>query len=84
MNRYTATIMGSCLSVLVFLTSASHALADGSIVSWGDDTDAQVTDTPSGTDFEAVAGGGYHSLAIATVAPVSVPTTPPFPGPAFR
>ncbi len=44
-----------------------HSLAlraDGSIASWGYDLYGQVTDTPPGTGFVQVAGGGHHSLAL--------------------
>ena len=34
------------------------------IVSWGDDTYGQVSNTPPGLDFVQVAGGGNHSLAL--------------------
>ena len=66
MNRYTRTIMCCRLTVLLLLACASPAVADGSIVSWGRDDYKQVTNTPAGTDFEAVAGGFAHGLAIAT------------------
>ncbi|MCH2116084.1 MAG: PEP-CTERM sorting domain-containing protein, partial [Pirellulales bacterium] len=38
--------------------------SDGSIISWGEDWEGQVSNTPSGTDFTAIAGGEYHSLAL--------------------
>ena len=38
---------------------------DGTLVSWGDNTYGQVTNTPTGT-FSAVAAGGWHSVAIRT------------------
>jgi hypothetical protein len=44
-----------------------HAVAlrsDGSLVSWGSDSLGQVTDTPDGNDFVAVAAGGHHSVAL--------------------
>jgi len=46
---------------------AHHSLAlraDGSIVSWGEDSFGQVSNTPSGTRFTQVAAGGFHSLAL--------------------
>ena len=48
--------------------------SDGSIISWGDDSDNQVTNTPSGTNFTAIAGGGYHSMAL-SVSAVPLPTS---------
>jgi len=36
------------------------------IVSWGDDDYGQVTDTPLGADYVAIAAGAYHSLALRT------------------
>lgn len=43
-----------------------HSVAlksDGSLVSWGDDSNGQVSGTPTGTEFSAVATGGWHSVA---------------------
>jgi alpha-tubulin suppressor-like RCC1 family protein len=37
---------------------------DRSLESWGDDYYDQVGDTPSGTDFIAIAAGQYHSVAL--------------------
>jgi hypothetical protein len=45
-----------------------HSLAlapDGSIVAWGNNYLGQVSGAPSGTGFSAIAGGDYHSLALA-------------------
>ncbi len=36
----------------------------GSLVSWGRNESNQVTDTPSGTGFTAVAAGAFHSVAL--------------------
>ena len=49
-------------AVLLALVPASSA----TIYSWGRDVDDQVTDTPNGTGYTAIAGGGYHSLALAS------------------
>jgi hypothetical protein len=38
--------------------------ADGSIVSWGDDSFGQVTNTPSGPGYSRLAAGYYHCVAI--------------------
>ena len=37
---------------------------DGTIVSWGWDEYGQVGDTPTGTDFVAIAAGDVHGMAI--------------------
>ena len=45
----------------------SHSVAlrsDGSLVSWGYDSQGQVRDTPTGAEFDAVAAGGIHSVAL--------------------
>ena len=34
------------------------------IVAWGDDGSGQVSDTPAGDDFVAIAAGGFHGLAL--------------------
>src|SRR5215207_122952 len=36
----------------------------GTVTSWGDDRLGQVSGTPDGGGFAAVAGGAYHSLAL--------------------
>ena len=41
-------------------------LDESGIVSWGRDDWGQVSDTPAGTDFAAVAAGYIHSLALKT------------------
>ncbi|MBT4466406.1 MAG: hypothetical protein HOD03_06960, partial [Planctomycetes bacterium] len=38
--------------------------ADSSLVSWGNDGDLQVTNTPVGNNFTQVSAGGYHSVAL--------------------
>ena len=59
------------VSVLVSVVTAAVLLAlvpasSATIYSWGDDGLDQVTDTPTGTDFTAIAGGRNHSLALAS------------------
>ena len=45
--------------------ACSHALkADGTLTSWGSDSNKLVSHTPSGSDFLAVASGYRHSLAL--------------------
>ncbi len=46
----------------LFLGSAAMA---GSIVSWGREVYGQVSNTPTGTGYTAIAGGSQHSLALA-------------------
>jgi alpha-tubulin suppressor-like RCC1 family protein len=36
----------------------------GSLVSWGLDNYNQVTDTPAGNDFNAIAAGARHALVL--------------------
>ncbi len=46
-----------------------HSLAlrsDGSLVSWGNDGEGEVSNTPAGNDFLAVSSGAYHSLALSS------------------
>ena len=43
------------------------AVNAGSLESWGDDYYDLVTDSPAGTDFIAVAAGGWHSLALKAI-----------------
>ena len=54
--------------VLIALTAVVLCLPDsaraGSIVAWGSDIDGKVNDTPTGSDFTAIAAGGTHSLAL--------------------
>ena len=38
--------------------------SDGTIVAWGYDNKAQVSDTPSGNNFVAIAAGHYHNVAL--------------------
>ena len=50
----------ACLMLFLF---SAQALS-GTITSWGWDVDNQVTNTPLDTNFTAIAGSGYHSLAL--------------------
>ncbi len=55
-GTYTAVDAGESFSV---------ALAtDNSIVAWGNDAYGQVTNVPSGTDFEQVVAGDSHAVAL--------------------
>ena len=57
--------MRTTLAVLFVATAATLPLpAQGTIVSWGHNGYGQVNNTPTGTGFTQVAGGGYHSLAL--------------------
>jgi len=60
------------MGALVGFLLAGRCLAAGpdSIMSWGYDANGQVSDTRGGSDFVAIAGGGYHSLALSVPAPV--------------
>ena len=49
----------------VLLQASRYFFSDGSIISWGSDTHGQITDTPTGTGYTAITGGGLHSLALA-------------------
>ena len=51
------------------------AQVEAAIVSWGYDLYNQVTDTPSGTGFTAIAGGYSYSLALRSDAVVPEPST---------
>ena len=50
----------ACLMLFLF---SAQALS-GTITSWGYDNIDQVTDTPLGTNFTAIAGGWSHGLAL--------------------
>jgi hypothetical protein len=47
----------------LFLSGVGLALA-GTIVAWGDDSEFQLTDAPTGTNFKDVAGDGVTNLAL--------------------
>jgi hypothetical protein len=53
----------SLVMILIVLGSVSNALA-GYIVSWGRTANGLVSDTPTGNDFVAIAGGGWLSHAL--------------------
>ena len=54
--------------VLIALTAMVLSLPDsaraGFIVSWGDDGNGQVSNTPEGSGFTTIAAGSNHSLAL--------------------
>ena len=52
------------LSLVVVMQPQALSGTVGAITSWGRDNYYQVSNTPTGTDFTAIAGGGYHSLAL--------------------
>jgi hypothetical protein len=52
------------LLVAFGLLLTRSAMADGSIVSWGDDFYDLVSDTPTGTGFQAIAAGYSNSIAL--------------------
>ncbi len=53
------------LALLGLVAFGGTAKAD-SIVSWGYDNYDQVSGTPAGSGFTAIAGGDHHSLALAS------------------
>ena len=55
-----------CVSVCLMLFSLSAEAWSATIYSWGSDGFDQVADTPNGTGYTAIAGGGSHSLALAS------------------
>ena len=58
----TQAVSAFVACLMLFLFSA-QALSD-TITSWGRDNYNQVTDTPLDTNFTAIAGGYFHSLAL--------------------
>ena len=66
-NAAIAAAVGAVVgfSVLAQDARAEGTLADsnGQIVAWGDNGYGQ-TNVPAGTDYTAIAAGGYHSLAL--------------------
>jgi len=46
------------------IASAGWAGEPGELVAWGYNSNGQVTNTPSGNDFEAVSAGAYHNVAL--------------------
>ena len=63
------TIVG--LALLALMAFGGTAKAD-SIDAWGSDGDGQVSNTPVGSGFTAIAGGSEHSLAMM---PIPKPST---------
>ena len=49
---------------LVTMGSTGEVAVAGSIAAWGDDTHGQVSNTPTGTGFMAIAGGYSHGYAL--------------------
>ncbi len=56
----------SAFVVCLMLFSLSAEAWSATIYSWGYDGYDQVADTPNGTGYTAIAGGRYHSLALAS------------------
>ena len=52
------------LSLVVVMQPQALSGTVGAITSWGRDNYYQVSNTPTGTDFTAIAGGYGHSLAL--------------------
>ena len=57
-------ISRSAVAFALFGVLTSSLMAQGSIVSWGSDSDGQISNPPPETGFVQVAGGGLHSLAL--------------------
>ena len=52
------------VACLVTMGSTAQIAVAGSIVAWGSDGDGQVSSTPTGTGFTAIAGGGSFGYAL--------------------
>ncbi|MFN9269672.1 MAG: PEP-CTERM sorting domain-containing protein [Planctomycetaceae bacterium] len=52
------------LACLVTMGSTAQIAVAGSIVAWGNDDYGQVSGTPTGTGFTAIASGGFHGYAL--------------------
>ena len=63
MARARGVVIGLAVIGLMAVRARVEA---GLIVSWGTDTYGQVSGTPTGTDFTAIAGGLGHSMALAS------------------
>jgi hypothetical protein len=57
---------GAGLSEIVLHGAAQHARPNGTLVSWGSDGALQVSGTPTGGSYQAVAGAFNHTLALTT------------------
>ena len=53
-----------CIGLAAVVVLVGVGRASATVVSWGYDSVNQVTGTPGGTGFTAIAGGGSHSLAL--------------------
>ena len=63
--------MGSLYLVPLLVCLLGQQVQAASISSWGDDQYGQVSNTPNGTDFIAVAGGYEHGYALAADGSIS-------------
>jgi len=52
------------LACLVTMGSQDQIAVAGSIVAWGYDGEGQVSNTPTGTGFTAIASGGFQGYAL--------------------
>ena len=59
MNR--AILAMTCVVVQI---AAAGQVEGAVVVGWGFDNHGQVSNTPAGSDFVAIAGGAFHSLAL--------------------
>ena len=63
MSEVTRFFLLQLTFIAVVLVLAGTCWAE-EIVSWGDNLYSQVSDTPTGKTFVAIAGGAWHSLAL--------------------
>ncbi len=56
-----------CIGLAAVVVLVGVGQASATIVSWGRDDNNQVTNTPGGTGFTAIAAGGFHSLALTSI-----------------
>ena len=61
------------LACLITMGSKAQIAVAGSIAAWGLDDFGQVSNTPTGTGFTAIAGGFYHGYALRAEQPPTVP-----------
>ena len=61
------------LACLVTMGSQAQIAVAGSIAAWGTNDYGQVSNTPTGTGFTAIAGGGLHGYALRAEQTPAVP-----------
>ena len=63
-SKLTVLVAVGTITLLAHSGPFCGQALSGTIASWGYDNLNQVTGTPTGTGFGAIAGGGYHGLAL--------------------